>query len=76
MVEWQTRGTQNALLERAWGFDSPSRHRRLTDGFVPGIGQFGQIAPDGLQRDAEAAGKIFHQHPALASGEFEDFTLS
>ena len=26
VVEWQTRGTQNALLERACGFKSRSRH--------------------------------------------------
>lgn len=31
VVEWQTRGTQNALLERAWGFESPSRHEVIAD---------------------------------------------
>src|SRR5690606_31383958 len=28
VVEWQTRSTQNALLERACGFESRSRHAR------------------------------------------------
>lgn len=29
VVEWQTRSTQNALLERACGFESRSRHSDL-----------------------------------------------
>jgi hypothetical protein len=40
------------------------------------IGQIGQIAADGLQRDAKALGQILDHNFALAAGNCQDFWVA
>ena len=40
---------------------------------MPGVGQLGQIAADGLQRDVEPLRQIFDHHPAFGAGDVPGF---
>ncbi len=42
----------------------------------PLIAQVVQILADGLRRDLEPPGEVFHHHPAEGAGEVEDFVLA
>jgi len=43
---------------------------------LPRLGQFGQIAADGLQGHAKARGKVFYHHPPLGARQFQNLLLS
>src|SRR5260370_30700754 len=40
------------------------------------IAQIVQIVADGLRRDLETPGEVFHHHPAKGAGDIEDFRLA
>ncbi len=42
---------------------------------VAHVGQFRQVAPDGLQRDVEPLGQILDHHAPFGAGQFKDFRL-
>ena len=43
---------------------------------VTRLRQLAQVAPDGLERDIEAAGEVLDHHPPLGAHEREDLSLT
>ena len=58
-------------------FDARGDHRAAMDaGQRALLAEIVEVLADGLRRHLEAAGEIFHQHPARGAGEIEDFGLA
>ena len=75
-------GLLGVLMQAAAFFVDDVGHARgqdraTVDSFeFTGIGQFGQIAADGLDRDVEPLGQIFDHDLALGPGDFQNVGLA